>query len=365
VLFIMRSSILVSALLAVGALHPAGAAAAADGGAATTTEPPIAPAPAAVPPSAAGNPWLGEQLPLPLQVKTPQDLALKAVAERQYLIFNLLARGKLAWDGGDFAVAAAKWDELLRIPGLDPELDRVIRPLASEARSRAGSAPSAPGAATGAPLDAPAGPRRPPTGAVVPMVSISGEVTGGGSRGPEGSVIWLRRADGATPRPAPVRGRGMVSSSKAFVPRVLPVTVGSTVTFTNKDNVVHNVFSLSASHPFDGGLSKTGQSFSRTFSKPGAVEILCNIHASEQGHVVVIDSPWYTEANSRGAFVVRGLPPGDYDLEAWHESASQVSRMRIRVGVDGLRGVAVKVGAAKDSNARRGGAPDKTGQPRP
>src|SRR5687767_7269917 len=71
--------------------------------------------------------WLGEQLPLPLVVKTPQDLALKAAAERQYLIFNLLARGKLAWDAGDFAVAAAKWEELLQLPGLDPELERVLR----------------------------------------------------------------------------------------------------------------------------------------------------------------------------------------------------------------------------------------------
>ena len=67
-------------------------------------------------PTAAGG-WLGEELPLPLAVRTPQDLAVKAVAERQYLIFNLLAGGKLAWDAGDFATAAAKWEALLRAAG--------------------------------------------------------------------------------------------------------------------------------------------------------------------------------------------------------------------------------------------------------
>jgi plastocyanin len=363
---------LVSALLAVVALRPAlaEASAPADGGASATAETPVTPPAPTAGPSAPENPWLGEQLPLPLQVKTPQDLALKAVAERQYLIFNLLARGKLAWDGGDFAVAAAKWEELLRIPGLDPELERVIRPLAIDARARAGAgggtaATSGAAAATGAPSPgtASAEARRAPSGVVVPMVSISGEVTGGGSRGPVGAVIWLRRIDAPTPRPGPMRGRGMVQSGKAFVPRVLLVTVGSTVSFTNKDSVVHNVFSLSPLHPFDGGLSKTGQSFSRTFSKPGAVEILCNIHASEQGHVLVVDSPWHTEVNSRGAFVLRGVPPGDYDLEAWHEAASQVSRMRIRVGNDGLRGVAVKVRTVGGNDRRD--TPDKTGQPRP
>ena len=59
--------------------------------------------------------WLGEELPLPLAVRTAQDLAVKAAAEKQYLIFNLLAGGKLAWDGGDYPTAAAKWEALLKV----------------------------------------------------------------------------------------------------------------------------------------------------------------------------------------------------------------------------------------------------------
>src|SRR3954468_12702918 len=100
---------------------------------------PLAPAWAA--PASDGRGWLGEELPLPLAVRTAQDLAVKAAAEKQYLIFNLLAGGKLAWDGGDYATAAGKWEALLRVHGLDPEIDKVIRPLAKEARSRAGGAP--------------------------------------------------------------------------------------------------------------------------------------------------------------------------------------------------------------------------------
>src|SRR3954464_12979530 len=97
-------------------------------------------APAAPPSDARG--WMGEELPLPLAVRTAQDLAVKAAAEKQYLIFNLLAGGKLAWDGGDSATAATKWEALLRVHGLDPEIDKVIRPLAKEARSRGGGAAS-------------------------------------------------------------------------------------------------------------------------------------------------------------------------------------------------------------------------------
>src|SRR6478609_2521541 len=97
---------------------------------------------AAPPPDGRG--WLGEEMPLPLAVRTAQDLAVKAAAEKQYLIFNLLAGGKLAWDSGDFATAATKWEALLRVHGLDPEIDKVMRPLAKEARGRAGGTASVP-----------------------------------------------------------------------------------------------------------------------------------------------------------------------------------------------------------------------------
>src|SRR5580704_19719919 len=99
------------------------------------------PAVAAPPPPEARG-WLGEELPLPLAVRTPQDLAVKSAAEKQYLIFNLLAGGKLAWDSGDFATAATKWEALLKIHPLDPDVEKTIKPLAHEARSRAGDQPA-------------------------------------------------------------------------------------------------------------------------------------------------------------------------------------------------------------------------------
>src|SRR5215468_10409197 len=92
------------------------------------------------------QPWPGEEMPLPLTVRTPDDLAFKYVAERQFLLFNLMASGKLAYDRGDMATAAAKWEALLRMPDLPPDLERTIRPLAEEARQRAGGVAQLPAA---------------------------------------------------------------------------------------------------------------------------------------------------------------------------------------------------------------------------
>jgi plastocyanin len=306
--------------------------------------------------------WPGEELPLPLAVRTPQDLAVKAVAERQYLIFNLLAGGKLAWDRGDYPTAAAKWEALLKLEGLDPEIEKVIRPLARDARARAGGAPAAP-APTATPEIAPPSPSvaTPGSPAGARTVSVTGTVTGGGPAGPGGAVLWLRRVGGETPRPAPARGKVITQQGKTFVPRVLAVPVGTKVTFRNDDPIFHNIFSLSKPNEFDTGLYKQGASYTATFKHPGPVQLLCNIHSSMLGFVVVVDSPWYAQAEVGGAFTIKGVPPGEYEVNVWHEAAANPTRERVTVGADGVRGLALHVGGEKRAPQF---LPDKSGKPR-
>jgi plastocyanin len=311
----------------------------------------------------ASKEWLGEDMPLPLSVKTPQDLAVKAVAERQYLIFNLLAGGKLAWDAGDYATAATKWESLLRLPGLDVDIEGVIRPLAEAARARAGGA----AASTPAPVSpaaASAARARPPEIVAPPArvtTTVSGAVSGGGDAGPGGAVIWLKRANGETPHPAPARGKVVSQRGKAFVPHVLAVPVGSVVDFRNDDAIYHNVFSLTKPNDFDTGLYKQGGEYQQTFKKPGPVQLLCNIHSSMIGYVYVVDSPYYAQADRSGAFSIKGVPPGEYEVTVWHEGSSKDTRDRVTVGPEGVRGLELRVGGDRRPPEF---VPDKSGKPR-
>jgi len=324
----------------------------------------------AAPPPSDGRGWLGEELPLPLAVRTAQDLAVKAAAEKQYLIFNLLAGGKLAWDGGDFATAAGKWEALLRVQGLDPEIEKVIRPLAKEARSRAGGKP------TTAEDDRPLAPREPAGGgpavpllpppetigrAPTSLVTVSGTVSGGGTQGPGGAVVWLKRVGGETPRPNPAHGKVVTQRKKAFIPRVLVVPVGTKVSFRNEDPIFHNVFSLSKPNDFDTGLYKQGATYQQTFKRAGIVQILCNIHSSMLGVIVVVDTPYYAQADGAGAFTIKAVPPGDYLMTVWHESASKPTEQRLSVGPGGMRGLALQVSGDKRPPQF---VPDKSGKPR-
>ena len=301
--------------------------------------------------------WLGAELPLPLTVHTPQDLQFKNQAERQYLIFNQLASGKVAFEAGDFATAAAKWESLLSVPGLDPEVDKVVRPFADEARRKAGGKAGdvPPPPAARASREEPATPA--PASRKSAAVAVEGTVSGGGAAGPGGAVVTLRRTDGPMPKPSPSR-KIVLQHGKSFVPRVLAVAEGSAVIFRNDDPINHNVFSLSPH--FDTGLYGAGGEKEQVFDKPGIVQLLCNIHSSMIGYIVVVDTPYFAQADATGAFSIKGVAPGEYDVEAWHENASQPARQKLTVTKEGAK-LALTVAGDKQPPQF---PPDKYGKPR-
>ena len=338
---------------------------------------------ATVPPMGAGaeqERWLADELPLPLPVKTPRDITFKAAAERQYLIFNLMASGKLAYQRGEWAVAVEKWETLLHVAGLDPQVEKAVAPFLADARAKAGLAPrvapkpeaSEPTHIAAAAPTAPTPPDKPsetrariaPPAARRPSlapISVSGTVTGGGHIGPGGTVLWLKRTDGPMPRIAAPTNQVVTQREKTFLPHVLAVPLGTTVQFRNDDRIYHNVFSIAKPNDFDAGIRATGATYTRTFTNPGPVAILCNIHSTMNGYVFVVDSPYYTKAQASGAFSIRGVPPGRYELAAWHEAATHITRKAIVVGSDGVRDLTITVGGDKRPGPF---VPDKYGHKR-
>jgi len=95
---------------------------------------------------------------------------------------------------------------------------------------------------------------------------------------------------GTTPAGTPsssVGGTSVAIANYAFTPQTLTVKAGTTVTWTNKDSVLHNVISANdmstsatTTSAFASGNFNKGQTFTFTFSKPGTYYYECSIHAS-------------------------------------------------------------------------------------
>jgi plastocyanin len=135
-------------------------------------------------------------------------------------------------------------------------------------------------------------------------------------------IVYAEALDGRTP-PKPGHYQ-MVQRNKTFIPHVLAVPVGSTVSFPNADPIFHNVFSMSAPAPFDLGLYRAGASKSLLFTEPATYWVFCNIHPQMLAVLLVLPTSWIVEGDSQGSYQM-DLPPGRYRLTAWSERSSPVS----------------------------------------
>ena len=130
------------------------------------------------------------------------------------------------------------------------------------------------------------------------------------------AAVYLR---GGPPVTGPAASTVSVSQQDtAFVPAVLAVPRGSTVDFMNEDPFFHNVFSYSQAKRFDLGRYPAGQSKSVTFEEAGIVKVYCEVHDFMRAAVLVLDNPYYSAVADDGSFTIRDVPPGTYEVVAWH-----------------------------------------------
>jgi len=78
----------------------------------------------------------------------------------------------------------------------------------------------------------------------------------------------------------------------AYSPSHIEVVLGTTVTWTNQDNVPHSVIVspvvLSAANTGESRLLSPGQSFSYTFTSDGTFKYACTEHPNMTGAVIVM-----------------------------------------------------------------------------
>jgi plastocyanin len=74
-------------------------------------------------------------------------------------------------------------------------------------------------------------------------------------------------------------------TTTAYIPNAITVAVGTTVTWTNNDNVGHTV--SSQNNLWDSGDMEPGVTFSRTFQSAGTFPYYCVYHPLMVGTITV------------------------------------------------------------------------------
>ena len=121
-----------------------------------------------------------------------------------------------------------------------------------------------------------------------------------------------------------------------FIPRVQAVRVGQQLMMKNGDPFIHNVRSLSRKNrQFNIAQPQGSPDREKTFDQAeGPITLKCDFHRWMEAHLWVMDHPFYAVTNSEGEFEILDLPPGDYEVSAWHEKLGEQSQ-KITVRKDG------------------------------
>jgi uncharacterized membrane protein len=135
-------------------------------------------------------------------------------------------------------------------------------------------------------------------------------------------LVWVKRGlegiEFDPPRePALLDQRGCM-----YVPHVRAVVVGQPLQIKNSDNVLHNVSgnALKRNRSFNFGQDGKGKAQEVAFRVPEiGVPIRCDVHSWMGAVLHVLLHPKFAVTGEDGAFEIEGLPPGEYEVEAWHE----------------------------------------------
>ena len=105
-----------------------------------------------------------------------------------------------------------------------------------------------------------------------------------------------------------------------YLPHVSLVPADTEYRLKSSDPILHTVH-MEGAADFNLPFPFQNQFIARTLHKPGVIEIKCNAgHVWMNGVVLVVRHPYYAVTDGHGDFELTNVPPGEYQIAAWHES---------------------------------------------
>src|SRR5437660_5081165 len=132
--------------------------------------------------------------------------------------------------------------------------------------------------------------------------------------------VWVKSGlpDKQWPKPDKVR---LDQKGCMYEPHVFGVMAGQDIEIANDDPTNHNI------HPqpkdnreWNESQPPKGESKTKSFARQEVmIPVKCNVHPWMRAYIGVVSHPFFAVTGDDGTFTIKGLPPGTYKLEAWHE----------------------------------------------
>jgi hypothetical protein len=106
-----------------------------------------------------------------------------------------------------------------------------------------------------------------------------------------------------------------------YSPHVVGVMAGQNLDIKTSDQTNHNIHPMPASNPEWNETQPPGSpDKQKAFAREEImIPVKCNIHPWMRAYIGVVPHPFYAVTGDDGTYTIKGLPPGTYTIEVWHE----------------------------------------------
>ena len=145
--------------------------------------------------------------------------------------------------------------------------------------------------------------------------------------------IYVKEGLGDRTFPVPAEAVNLEQKGCTYIPHVLGIMAGQKFQITNDDPTNHNVHPMpSANREWNQSQPPGSPPMVQEFARPEVmIPVKCNVHPWMKAYVGVQKHPFYAVTGADGTFTIKGLPPGDYTIEAWQEKYG-TKELKVTVG---------------------------------
>ena len=152
--------------------------------------------------------------------------------------------------------------------------------------------------------------------------SLSETTVVSADRGLKNVFVYVKDGLGNAVYESPVAPISLDQMGCRYEPHVFGVFVGQPVEIKNSDPTLHNVHAIPKNNEeFNfGQQDQKAPVVTKTFTKPEiGVSFRCDVHGWMRSYANVVTHPFFAVTKEDGSFEIKGLAPGTYTIEAWHE----------------------------------------------
>jgi plastocyanin len=154
------------------------------------------------------------------------------------------------------------------------------------------------------------------------------------------TVVFIKNI--AKGKKAPSEPAVITNKKCAFHPHVQVGMVGQTLEVRNDDPMLHNTHMyLTSKTFFNAAMPMQGMKMEKKFTKPGLLSIECDVHSWMRGTMYVFDHPYFAVTDDKGLFTITDIPPGDYEIEVWHEALG-TRNSKVTIAAKGTKEIKVE-----------------------